>query len=188
MSLSRPLEDGAGICCDICTKTFSLQTNFEVHLQHNNHCRLQRAIKNLKRRREEGLPPPPPPRVEARPISTDIDYHDTIDFVAIDDDVQVNQQNDSEEELPEERVWDSTEQFVAWIKRAGLTQSQTDDMINLLRDQRMSVREALQNIQSHRDVDRYLMSVIVGEVGCLTLMWHSSRFFGLHFSTPGNLR
>ena len=61
-------------------------------------------------------------------------------------------------------IWDSTERFVAWVKRAGLSQSQTDDMINLFRDQRMSVREALQNIQSHRDVDRYLMSVIVGEV------------------------
>ena len=169
MSQSRPLD--SSFHCDICKKVFSHETNLEVHLEYSNHCRLQRALRSLKRRREEGLPPPQSPHVERRPLSATVDYDEPIDFVAVDDNVEVNQQQNSTvpegEQLLKDRVWDSTEQFVAWVKRAGLSQSQTDDMINLFRDQRMSVREALQNIQSHRDVDRYLMSVIVGEVRTL---------------------
>lgn len=98
-----------------------------------------------------------------------MDFDD--DAIALEDNEppEVNQQpnftsNDEEEPVSEDKVWDSTEQFVAWIKRSGLSQKQTDDTINLFRDTRMSVREALQTIESHRDVDRYLMGQIVGEV------------------------
>lgn len=169
MSLSRPLAEASLIGCEFCTQTFAHQSNLDLHLQTNTGCRLKRAVIGLKRRREQGLPDPQPIHVERRPLNdTGLDLDD--DAIALEDDEpEVNQQpnftsDDEEEPVLEDKVWDSTEQFVAWIKRAGLSQRQTDDMINLFRDTRMSVREALQTIESHRDVDRYLMGQIVGEV------------------------
>lgn len=170
MSLSRPSAEASLIGCEFCTQTFAHQSNLDLHLQTNTGCRLKRAIIGLKRRREQGLPDPQPIHVECRPLdATALDFDD--DAIALEDNEppEVNQQpnftsNDEEETVSEDKVWDSTEQFVAWIKRSGLSQKQTDDTINLFRDTRMSVREALQTIESHRDVDRYLMGQIVGEV------------------------
>lgn len=168
MSLSRPLAEAFVIRCDSCKKTFQHETNLQLHLEKSAPCRLQRAIIGLKRRRAEGRPDPPPPQVEQRPLSEFTVDDDPIDFVAIDDNDPVNQQptsTDNAREAPaKEKVWDSTEQLVAWIKRVGLSQSQTDDFINLFRDKRMSLEEAFETIQSHRDIDRYLMGVIIGEV------------------------
>lgn len=168
MSLSRPLAEALVVRCDCCNKTFQHETNLQFHLEKSAPCRLQRAIRGLKRRRAEGRPDPPPPQVERRPLSEFAVHDDPIDFVTIDDNDPVNQQptstDNAREAPPEDKVWDSTEQLVAWVKRVGLSQSQTDDFINLFKDTRMSLKEAFKTIKSHRDIDRYLMGVIIGEV------------------------
>ena len=165
MSLPEGSPPREVLVCEGCNKSFAglHPTNYDHHLRYSASCRLKRAIQNLKRRREEGLPDPQGPPVEVRPLI--IDEADPLDFEPIDDDPPPNDEPvNAPAEAEDRREWDSTEQFVSWVKRAKLSQSQTDEMLNLLRDQRMDMREALENIKSHRDVDRYLMSVIVGEV------------------------
>ncbi|GAQ92528.1 hypothetical protein KFL_010410010, partial [Klebsormidium nitens] len=117
--------------------------------------------------REAGLPDPQAPPVERRPLVFDeADQDDPVDFAPTDhNNPPPNDQGADEptEPVVENKEWESTEQFVSWIKRAKLSQSQTDEMLNLFRDQRMDMREALEIVQSHRDVDKYLMQQIVGE-------------------------
>ena len=151
------------LICEGCKKDFSGLhfTNYEHHIQYSTSCRLKRAIQNLKRRREKGVPDPQGPPVEVRPIVVD---DDPIEFPPNDDDPPPDDDEDESDDAVDNKEWDSVEQFVSWVKRAKLSQSQTDEMLSLFRDQRMDMSEALDVIQSHRDVDKYLISVIVGEV------------------------
>lgn len=177
----QPLDEK--VECEICKKSFLHTSNLNFHLQLASGCRIKRAVLGIKRRREQGLPDPEGPVVERRPIAAEVPafVRDPIDFAPLDDDYDpsddddqapaspprpnVDSESDDEPAQPvKEKPWDSTEQFVAWIKRAKLSQSQTDEAIRLFRDERMSLREALETIRSHRDVDRYLMQQVIGEV------------------------
>lgn len=185
MSLSEESLPREVLVCEGCNKSFAglHPTNYDHHIQYSASCRLKRAIQNIKRKREKGLPDPQPPPIELRPLVED----DPIDFVPNDDDPDPEQPVNEPTEAVDRREWDSTEQFVSWVKRAKLSQSQTDEMLNLFRDQRMDMREALENIQSHRDVDRYLMSVIVGEVRIALLPQVSFLMVVASDGSPGSL-
>jgi hypothetical protein len=62
------------------------------------------------------------------------------------------------------QIFDSCEQVAAFIKRNRLSNKQTDEMLNLWKDDRLRIREVLETFKAHRDVDRYLMLQLVGEV------------------------
>lgn len=168
MSLSKERRINEDLVCDGCNKEFGHSTNYDHHIEYSTSCRLKRAIKRCKRGREAGAPHPQGPPIELRPFVVDLEeaiQDDPLDFAPPEDNPPPGDQpEDDPTNAVGNRHWDSTEQIVSWIKRAKLSQSQTDEMLNLFRDQRMDMREALETVRSHRDVDRYLMSQIVGEV------------------------
>lgn len=54
--------------------------------------------------------------------------------------------------------------MAAFVKRNKLSGTQTDELLKLWADDRLRLREVVSTFQSHRDVDRYLLASIVGEV------------------------
>jgi hypothetical protein len=85
------------------------------------------------------------------------------------DDPPEESEDDNGPQVPNEtaarkRIFDSCEQVAAFIKRNCLSNKQTDEMLNLWKDDRLKIREVLETFKSHREVDRYLMSQLVGEV------------------------
>ncbi len=160
--------------CDDCAWTCKSERALEVHRARSAACRVIRAKKLVEERRNQGRDPPPPPILEDLPLPDDHfpdDPLDNFDHVIEDAEppqepvtLQADPQAPGNDANAKKRIFDSCEQVAAFIKRNKLSGTQTDELLKLWADDRLRLREVVSTFQSHRDVDRYLLASIVGEV------------------------
>lgn len=159
--------------CEDCAWTCKSSRALELHRERSAACRIIRAKDLLKERKRQRLSSPDPPEVEDRPLP---DLHavdnDPLDNFHVLEDAEppepvtlrANPQAPGDEANARQRIFDSCEQVAAFIKRNKLSGTQTDELLKLWADDRLRLREVFSTFQSHRDVDRYLLASIVGEV------------------------
>lgn len=154
--------------CDDCAWTCNSEHALQVHRARSAACRVIRAKKLAEERRNQGRDPPPPPFLEERPLSVDDFPDDPLDNFpdVIEDPVtlRADPQAPDNEANAKKRIFDSCEQVAAFVKRNKLSGAQTDELLKLWADDRLRLREVVSTFQSHRDVDRYLLASIVGDV------------------------
>src|SRR6476620_1434311 len=164
--METPDRDGNYKCSD-CGEKFVNDGSLEWHKDKSAACRLTRAKNRILQQIRANQPLPQGPVVENAPLG---DFDEPLDFQILEDnDPSEEPEDDNGPQIPDEtnarkRIFDSCEQVAAFIKRNRLSHKQTDEMINLWKDDRLKIREVLDTFKSHRDVDRYLMSQLVGEV------------------------
>jgi DNA-directed RNA polymerase subunit RPC12/RpoP len=153
--------------CSDCGEKFAKAISLEWHKDKSAACRLIRARNRILQQIRANQPLPQGPVVEDAPLA---DFDEPPDFQILEDyDPSEEPEDDDGPRVPNEtaarkRIFDSCEQVAAFIKRNRLSNKQTDELLNLWRDDRLRMREVLDTFKSHRDVDRYLMSQLVGEV------------------------
>jgi hypothetical protein len=133
-------------------------------------------------------PLPQGPVVEDAPLT---DFDEPPDFHILEDnDPSQGPEDDDGLRVPNEtaarkRIFYSCEQVAAFIKRNRLSNKQTDELLNLWRDDRLRMRKVLDTFKSHRDVDMYLMSQLVGEVSITRkIVSLRPRRVGSHIADP----
>jgi hypothetical protein len=160
--------DGNYKCSD-CGETFNcnLAISLEWHKDKSAACRLIRARNRILQQIRANQPLPQGPVVEDAPLA---DFDEPPDFQILEDNDPSEEPEDDDgpwvpnETAARKQILDSCEQVAAFIKRNRLSNKQTDELLNLWRDDRLRMREVLDTFKSHRDVDRYLMSQLVGEL------------------------
>jgi hypothetical protein len=112
-------------------------------------------------------PLPQGPVVEDAPLGH---FDEPPDFEILeDDDPPEGSEDDNGPQVPNEtaarkRIIDYCEQVAAFVNRNRLSNKQTDEMLNLWKDDRLRIKEVLETFKLHQDVDRYLILQLVGEV------------------------
>jgi hypothetical protein len=153
--------------CADCDEKFSNDTSLEWHKEKSAACRLKRATNRILEQIRANQPLSQGPVVEDAPLG---DFNEPPDFEILEDnDPPEESEDDNGPQVPNETaarkpIFDSCEQVAAFIKRNRLSNKQTDEMLNLWKDDRLRIKEVLEIFKSHRDVDRYLMSQLVKEV------------------------
>jgi Zn ribbon nucleic-acid-binding protein len=153
--------------CVDCGEKFSNDTNLKWHKEKSAACRLKRATNRILEHIRANQPLPQGPVVEDAPLG---EFDEPSEFEILEDnDPPEESEDDNGRQIPNEtaarkRIFDSCKQVAAFIKRNRLSNQQTDEMLNLWKDDRLRIREVLETFNSHRDVDKYLMSQLVGEV------------------------
>ena len=160
--------------CEDCAWTCKSSKALELHRERSAACRVIRAKNLAKERKRQRLSPPTPPVVEDRPLPHDgfvdddpLDNFDVLEDAEPPDSpvtLRADPQAPGDEANARQRIFDSCEQVAAFIKRNKLSGTQTDELLKLWADDRLRLREVVSTFQSHRDVDRYLLASIVGEV------------------------